>query len=118
MKVGDRTAGTYELSGVSRNNNGEALTNMGMRCLGFYDAGTAPEQEHGVCTYTDKDGDQIMTTFERNTADGGIQTLVAGTGKFEGISGTSDWTILQFPVKAGDKLPRGIVGAKVRWKMQ
>ncbi len=119
VKVGDRTLGTYELSGVHRNDNGEAMNNMGMRCLGIYDvAGSAPEQEHGACIYTGNDGDQIMGTFERKTADGGIETFVAGTGKFAGISGTGEWTILQFPVKADDKLPRGIVGEKVHWKLQ
>jgi len=58
---------------------------MGMRCLGIYDvASKAPEQEHGACTFTDSDGDEIMATYERKTAEGGIETLVAGTGKFEG----------------------------------
>jgi hypothetical protein len=119
VKVGDRTLGTYELSGVHRNDNGEAMTDMGMRCLGIYDvAGGAPEQEHGACTYTDNDGDQIMATFESKTAKSGIETLVAGTGKFAGISGTGEYTELKFPVKADDKLLRGIVGEKVHWKLQ
>jgi hypothetical protein len=120
IKVGDRTLGTYEISGVHRSDNGDAMiTNMGMRCLGIYEiAGTGPEREHGGCIYADKDGDQIMATFERKTATGGIETLVGGTGKFAGISGTGEWTVLQFPVKADDKLARGIVAKKVHWKLQ
>ena len=118
MKVGDRTLGTYEFGGVHQNVQGDATTDMGMRCLGIYDvAGKVREQEHGACTFTDNDGDEIMATYERKTAEGGIETLVAGTGKFAGISGTGEWTVLKFPLKADDKLSRGIVSEKVHWKI-
>ena len=119
MKVADRTLGTYEVSGVHQNVQGEAATDMGMRCLGIYDdAGKARERrEHGACTFTDTDGDEIMATYERKTAEGGVETLVAGTGKFAGISGTGEWTVLKFPLKADDKLSRGIVSEKVHWKI-
>jgi hypothetical protein len=91
---------------------------MAMRCLGIYDdAGKARAQEHGACTFTDNDGDKIMATYERKTAEGGTETLVAGTGKFAGISGTGEWTVLKFPLKADDKLSRGIVSEKVHWKI-
>jgi hypothetical protein len=118
MKVGDRTLGTYEVSGIHQNVQGDATTDMGMRCLGIYDdAGKARTREHGACTFTDNDGDRIMATYERTTADGGIESLVAGTGKFTGISGTGEWTVLKFPLKADDKLSRGIVSEKVHWKI-
>ena len=119
MKVGDRTLGTYQVSGVHQNVQGEATTDMAMRCLGIYDdAGKAPERrEHGACTFTDNDGDEIMATYERKTAEGGIETLEAGTGKFAGISGTGEWTVVKFPLKADDKLSRGIVSEKVHWKI-
>src|SRR5215467_13635143 len=46
MKVGDRTLGTYEVSGVHQNVQGDATTDMGMRCLGMYDvASNAPRRE-------------------------------------------------------------------------
>ena len=118
MKVGNRTLGTYEVGGVHQNVQGDAKTDMGMRCLGIYDdADKARAQEHGACTFTDTDGDKIMATYERKTAEGGIETLVAGTGKFAGISGTGEWTVLKFPLKADDKLSRGIVSEKVHWKI-
>jgi hypothetical protein len=118
MKVGDRTLGTYEVSGVHQNVQGDATTDMGMRCLGIYDdADKARAQEHGACTFTDSDGDKIMATYERKNAQGGIETLVAGTGKFAGISGTGEWTVLKFPLKADDKLSRGMVSEKVHWKI-
>jgi hypothetical protein len=118
MKVGDRTLGTYEVSGVHQNVQGDATTDMGMRCLGIYDAAGNARQEHGACTFTDNDGAEIMATYERKTAEGGIETLVAGTGKFAGISGTGEWTVLKFPVKADDKRSRGIVSEKVHWKIR
>jgi hypothetical protein len=120
VKVGDHTVGTYELSGIRHADNGDAMmTTMAVRCLGIYEiVGTGPEKEHGSCVYTDNDGDQIMSTFERKTESGGTETLVAGTGKFTSISGTAEWTVLQFPLKADDKLLRGVVGEKVHWKLQ
>jgi hypothetical protein len=117
MKVGDRTLGTYEVGGVHQNVQGDATTDMGMRCLGIYDDAGKAREEHGACTFTDNDGDKIMATYERKTAEGEIETLVAGTGKFAGISGTGEWTVLKFPLKADDKLSRGIVSEKVHWKI-
>ena len=118
MKVGDRTLGTYEVSGLHQDVQGDATTDMGMRCLGIYnDAGKDRAQEHGACTFTDNEGDKIMATYERNTVEGGTETLVAGTGKFAGISGTGEWTVLKFPLKSEDKLSRGIVSEKVHWKI-
>jgi hypothetical protein len=117
MKVGDRTLGTYEVGGVHQNVQGDATTDMGMRCLGIYDAAGQAREEHGACTFTDNDGDKIMSTYERKTAEGGTETLVAGTGKFVGISGTGEWTVLKFPLKSDDKLARGIVSETVRWKI-
>ena len=98
---------------------GRCHDRLALRCLGIYDdAGKAPErQEHGACTFTDNDGDKIMATYERKTAEGGIETLVAGTGRFAGISGTGEWIVLKFPLKADDKLSRGIVSEKVHWKI-
>src|ERR1700721_2575808 len=84
---------------------------------GIYDdAGTARAQEHGACTSHDNDDDKIMATYERKTIEGGIETLVAGTGKFAGISGTGEWTVLKFPLKSDDKLSRGVGSEKVHWK--
>jgi hypothetical protein len=117
MKVGDRTLTTYEISGVHRNDNRDAMiTDMGMRCLGLFD-GASPPQEHGGCTYTDKDGDAIMTTFDRKSETSGVETLAAGTGKFAGISGTVEYTVIDFPVKADDNINRGVVAEKWQWKL-
>ena len=47
MKVGDRTLGTYEVSGVHQDVQGDATTDMGMRCLGIYDVAGKARAEHG-----------------------------------------------------------------------
>ena len=46
-----------------------------------------------------------MATYERKTAEGGIETLVAGTGKFAGISGTGEWTVVKFPLRRTTSCP-------------
>jgi hypothetical protein len=84
----------------------------GLRRLGICEIiGTGPERKHGSSVYTDNDGDQIMPTSERRTESGRTETLVAGTGKFVSVSETTEWTVLQFPLKADEKLLRGVVGA-------
>jgi hypothetical protein len=116
LKTGDRTVGTYELNGVHRNNNSGA--NMGMRCLGISEVvGTGVEHDHGACIFADKDGDQIMITYQNNSETTGTETLVSGTGKFAGISGTGEYTALQRRLHADDKVNRGIVAEKVHWKL-
>ena len=119
IKVGDHTVGTYEISGIRHNDNPDAVSaNMALRCLGIYETvGTGPQRGRGSCIYTDKDGDQIMSTYEPKSESGGIETLVAGTGKFAGISGTAEYTVVQILVKADDKLIRGVVTDKVHWKL-
>jgi hypothetical protein len=51
-------------------------------------------QDHGACTFGDKDGDQIMMRYESNRKNGcsvagrgGTETLVGGTDKFASIFG-------------------------------
>lgn len=115
LKIGDRTAGMYELIGVHRNDSG--ADDMGLRCLGAYEIGGAGiVQDHGACIYADHAGDQIMTMYEDN-GNNGTETLVAGTGKFAGISGTGEYTILQRGLHADDKVPRGVVAEKIHWRL-
>jgi hypothetical protein len=115
LKIGDRTVGTYELIGVHHNDSGG--DNMGLRCLGAYEiAGAGIVHGHGACIYADQAGDQIMTTYEDHGNDG-TETLVSGTGKFAGISGTGEYTILQRGLHADDKVARGVVAEKIHWKL-
>jgi hypothetical protein len=116
LKLGDRTVGTYEISGVHRND--KSGDNMGMRCIGFYElVGTGTVHEQGSCIFADQAGDQMMTRYERNNGLKGTETLVGGTGKFAGISGTGEFTILQRGLTADDKVFRGIVAEEFHWKL-
>jgi hypothetical protein len=64
-----------------------------------------------ACIYTDNDGGQIMGTFERKTANGGIGTLAGGLGSSLASPGPANGPFYNSQ-SADDKLPRGIVGEK------
>jgi hypothetical protein len=116
MKVGERTLIVSEQTGISLNDNGRAIfNNMGTRCMSLEEIIGNARHARGGCTFTDQDGDQIMLSLDRR-GDDGSATLVAGTGKFVGISGTGEYT--HRLIKADDKFLRVVVSAKVHWKLQ
>ena len=118
LKVGDHSFTIAEANGITRNDiGGSMFNNFGFHCVGTNEITGSAVHGHGACTWTDKDNDQILTNYESNAAGAGHSTLVAGSGKFAGISGTSEFTV-QFPVKADDKFNRGIGSEKVHWKLQ
>ncbi len=108
---GSHTMG--ELVGATRNTGGsKAFDNMGVRCL-FYSmtVGGKPKAS-GACTETDSEGDKVFTTFEA-----GIHTLIGGTGKYKGISGTAPYTISPLPAP-GQGLGASAVEHKVTWQFK
>jgi hypothetical protein len=108
---------SFEVDGVTRNDTGGAMfDNFGFRCVGNVESIGSARTGHGVCTYTDKDGDQILQTYDQQGSAGGV-TLVSGSGKFAGISGTGEWTTVASP-SSDDKRPRAVVAHKVHWKIQ
>jgi hypothetical protein len=116
MKVGDRALIVSEQNGISLNDSGRSIfNNMGTRCISLEEIVGNVRHARGGCTFTDNDGDQIMLTLDRK-GDAGNATLVSGTGKFIGISGTGEYT--HRLLKADDKLLRVVVSAKVHWKLQ
>ena len=117
LKVGDRSLEIYELSGVTRSEDGgDAFNNMGFHCVGADERIGSELRGRGACTYTDKDGDQMMTTYLAERPRQGTATVVAGSGKFAGISGASEWTV-QVAKAADDKFPRGIGSEKLHWRL-
>lgn len=67
---------------------GSILDKLAARCLALGDQTTdgSSYMERGTCTLTDADGDHVFETYE--VTDGnGTGKLVAGTGKFKGITG-------------------------------
>src|SRR6478735_5013420 len=67
MKMGERTASVYESAGITRNDAGEAPFNdMGTRCIGMREANGNDVVNRGNCIDTDKDGDQVLPTYDAN----------------------------------------------------
>jgi hypothetical protein len=116
MKMGDRMVAIYESSGITRNDAGEAAFNdMGTRCVGMREANGATVVNRGSCIDVDKDGDQVFSTYEAD-AKAGRHTFVGGTGKYQGLTGTADYTFVPVKVPEGAK-NMTIVQHKATWKM-
>ena len=119
LKVGDHSLTIYETNGITRNDaGGPMLNNFGFHCLGSTGITGSAERGQTACTYTDKDNDQILVKYEASSEDGltGHSAIVGGSGKFAGISGSSEWTV-QAPIKADDKFNRGVGSEKIHWKL-
>jgi hypothetical protein len=115
MKFGDRSRSLYELNGIARNDSGGSMfNNMGQRCLGTTEIVGGKYSGQGTCIETDKDGDQVFSTYEVTGQNAGTTSYVGGTGKFAGFSGTSEWMVTNRP-PADDKFGRGVVAEKVHW---
>ena len=116
MKMGERIISIYESTGITRNDAGEAPFNdMGTRCIGMREANGNDVVNRGSCIDTDKDGDQVFSTYEAN-AKSGRHVFVGGTGKYQGISGSADYTFQPVKVPEGAR-PMTIVPHKATWKL-
>ena len=115
MKAGDHTVRTYESGGISRNDNGGPMfNNMGVRCIGMFELAGNVATNRGTCIDTDKDGDEIFSTYEAKGMSG-LHTFVGGTGKYAGITGTAEYTVE--PVKSFDGTPMNIIRHKATWRL-
>jgi len=73
-----------DVTGITRNVKGEGpFHNMSVRCLGHQTLVGQTFHFNGSCIETDKDGDNVFTTFDDKN-----HYLMGGTGKYEGITGT------------------------------
>jgi hypothetical protein len=116
MKVGGRFRSIYELNGIAKSDiSNSAFNNLSLRCLGTTEIAADKYSGRGTCTYTDKDGDQIVSTYDETSQNAGITSFVSGTGKFAGFSGTGDYTLIARPKSADDKFIRGVVSEKFHW---
>jgi hypothetical protein len=114
MKAGDRTITAYEGLGITRNDNGGPMFNdMGARCLGTSEMVGKDASSRGTCVETDKDGDEIYSTYQSKGLSG-THTFFGGTGKYAGLSGTADYTTQL--VKGFDGRGMAIVRHKATWQ--
>jgi hypothetical protein len=79
------SASINHLTGITRNKDGQSFFDqMATTCISHYVevAGADAPRLQGSCSYQDRDGDQIFSTFVL-----GKLTYVGGTGKYRGLSG-------------------------------
>lgn len=116
MKMGDRLISIYESAGITRNDAGEGPFNdMGTRCLGLREATGNEVVNRGSCIDTDKDGDQVFSTYLAD-AKNGRHEFVGGTGKYQGITGSAEYTFQSMKVPDGAR-PMVLVPHKANWKL-
>ena len=114
MKAGDHMITAYDSVGISRNDNGGPMFNdMGVRCLGTSEVVGKDATSRGTCVETDKDGDEIYSTYQSKGLSG-THTFVVGTGKYAGPSGTADYTTQL--VKSPDGRGMAIIRHKATWQ--
>jgi len=104
-----------ELVGITRNTDGQKIfDSMTVRCIYYFENVSGSRKHNGACIETDSDGDKVFTTFEGETM---THTLIGGTGKYIGISGTAAYTSKQLPAP-GEGLTANITEHKVTWKLK
>ena len=111
----------YEARGVSGTNNETSPFYMtSAQCVGSVKGLKGALKEAGLCTMTRPDGDQIYMSYEgvgkMGTPMKGTFSLVGGTGKCTGITGSGEWTRsnLKGPAKG---ISASISKSTVSWKI-
>jgi hypothetical protein len=98
-----------ELVGTTASmDGGKLMDKMVAHCVAVkIDSGTA-KYMNGGCTMTDKDGDNIFTTFDTRELEGalprftcGTHTITGGSGKYKGISGKEAFNCNILPAAEG-----------------
>ena len=93
---GTGTGSIVDETGITRNVKGEGpFHDMSVRCLCHWSVVGETNHLNGSCVHTDKDGDNVFATFDDKTA-----TLIGGTGKYKGITGTVSYTNGNFTTRS------------------
>ena len=87
------------------------FNDMSVRCLGHQSLVGETFDFHGSCVETDKDGDNIFTTFDTKA-----HYFMDGTGKYKGITGTIPYTVTDLHDAAGGR--DRIVNHKATWEIK
>lgn len=94
----DRVQVSYDVTGVALSDTGEGLLHgAAVRCVGgMLVVNGSFDNETNACVYTRPDGDQLFTTSKvagrQGEAARGVSTIVGGTGKLAGITGSGEFT--------------------------
>jgi len=87
--------GSGGVTGVTFNDKGAGPLHGGpANCFDAWYMVDGRGKDKGFCTFSDADGDRIVTEFTGDlSAEGGTGTnvIVGGTGKYSGITGSGPW---------------------------
>ena len=112
----------YEGYGVNVSDTGEGLTHLSSTHVigGMLIVKGNYENDSGLFTYTLPDGDQIFATYKCSGSmvkgAKGFATIVGGTGKLVGITGTVEFTRLPLRPPAEGHFASFSIG-KISWKL-
>ena len=102
-----------DTTGINRNVKGEGpFHDMTVRCLMHWSVVGETHHFNGSCVETDKDGDNVFTTFDDNK-----HYLMGGTGKYKGITGTVPYTVVELHETVGGRLA-DIVNHNATWEIK
>ena len=92
-QTGGWAMGTVVVRGATFNTNGSGPLHEGRaNCVGVYIVNPDGATNKGNCSFGDQDGDRIFTTWTGNAATNqGENTIMGGTGKYAGITGSGPW---------------------------
>jgi hypothetical protein len=102
-------ATTLEAVGTTQNMKGEKmLDKMSARCVALNVESGPKKYIDGACVLTDRDGDQIFSTFDTRDLDKsqpqmdcGTHIITGGSGKYNGITGSEPFACIAMPALAG-----------------
>jgi len=102
-----------DTTGITRNVKGEGpFHDMSVRCLYHWSVVGETNHFNGSCVETDKDGDNVFTTFDDKN-----HYLMGGTGKYKGITGTVPYTFVELHEAVGGRAAF-IVNHKATWEIK
>lgn len=111
--------GSYEVIGTPMAKPGELFHLTSMRCLGSFVRIGKEITDTGSCTAVDADGDKMFTVYSRKNSEKNSWKVVAGTGKYEGMSaeGTTENTVIP-PKRRRMDTWQSCSKTSVRWKLK
>ena len=115
LDMGEFGAGTVlQFSGITRSSDGaKAFDNMAVRCVAYNELQGGKLQASGSCVEIDADSDKVFTTFAAGT-----HTIVGGTGKYKGISGSAPFAVVSRLPSPGTGMGALAVEHRVSWQFK
>jgi hypothetical protein len=87
----DQMGGSYAANGASLAPAGDPFHGTSGVCYGSWTLINGEYNEMGSCEFTDGTGDKFMGVYTRKNQEPGNWRIVAGTGKFRGITGSGNF---------------------------